>query len=104
MLLDRATLVDTLGRRPLFRRRVVDLLAAGRMVADVARELGIGISQQAVYTWRRQEQIDRGLAPGLSTGEHGGARGVGRGETADPRTGSGAGGASACRRDAEGAG
>ena len=50
-----------------FRRRVVDLLAAGRKVADVARDLGI--SEQAVYTWRRQERIDRGLAPGLSTGE-----------------------------------
>lgn len=50
-----------------FRRRVVDLLAAGRKVADVARDLGI--SEQAVYLWRRQEQIDRGLAPGLSTGD-----------------------------------
>lgn len=50
-----------------FRRRVVDLLAAGRKVADVARDLGI--SEQAVYTWRRQEQIDRRLVPGLSTGE-----------------------------------
>jgi transposase-like protein len=46
---------------------VIDLLAAGRKVADVARDLGI--SEQAVYTWRRQEQIDRGLAPGLSTPE-----------------------------------
>ena len=46
-----------------FRRRVVDLLAAGRKVADVARDLGI--SEQAVYTWRRQEQIDCGLEPGL---------------------------------------
>ena len=50
-----------------FRRRVVDLLAAGRKVADVARDLGI--SEQAVYTWRRQEQIDRRLVPGLSTAE-----------------------------------
>jgi transposase-like protein len=48
-----------------FRRRVVDLLAAGRKVADVARDLGV--SEQAVYGWRRQERIDRGLDPGLST-------------------------------------
>lgn len=48
-----------------FRRRVVDLLAAGRKVADVARDLGV--SEQAVYGWRRQEQIDRGLEPGLGT-------------------------------------
>jgi transposase len=50
-----------------FRRRVVDLLAAGRKVADVARDLGV--SEQTVYGWRRQEQIDRGLEPGLSTAE-----------------------------------
>jgi transposase len=46
---------------------VLDLLATGRKVADVARDLGI--SEQAIYGWRRQEQIDRGLEPGLSTGE-----------------------------------
>ena len=47
------------------RRRVIDLLATGRKVADVARDLGI--SEQAIYGWRRQERIDRGLDPGLST-------------------------------------
>jgi transposase len=47
------------------RRRVVDLLATGRKVADVARDLGV--SEQAIYGWRRQERIDRGLEPGLST-------------------------------------
>ncbi len=49
------------------RRRVVDLLATGRKVADVARDLGV--SEQAIYGWRRQERIDRGLEPGLSTVE-----------------------------------
>jgi transposase len=44
---------------------VVDLLATGRKVADVARDLGI--SEQAIYGWRRQERIDRGLDPGVST-------------------------------------
>src|SRR5438309_10683503 len=48
-----------------FRRRVVELVAAGRKVADVARDLGI--SEQIIYFWRRQEEIDRGLAPGLSS-------------------------------------
>jgi transposase-like protein len=48
-----------------FRRRVIDLLATGRKVADVARDLGV--SEQAIYGWRRQERIDRGLEPGLST-------------------------------------
>jgi transposase len=50
-----------------FRRRVIDLLATGRKLVDVARDLGI--SEQAVYGWRRQERIDRGLEPGLSTVE-----------------------------------
>src|SRR5215203_7014023 len=51
-----------------FRRRVIDLLDSGRKVADVARDLGV--SEQAIYGWRRQERIDRGLEPGLSTLEH----------------------------------
>jgi transposase-like protein len=46
---------------------VVDLVAAGRKVADVARDLGI--SDQIIYAWRRQDEVDRGLAPGLSTPE-----------------------------------
>jgi transposase-like protein len=50
-----------------FRRRVLDLLAAGRGVGDVARDLGI--SDQTVYTWRRQARIDRGLESGLTSGE-----------------------------------
>ena len=49
------------------RRRVVDLLATGRKVADVARDLGV--SEQAIYGWRRQERVDRGVEPGLSTVE-----------------------------------
>lgn len=57
-----------MGRRgypPEFRRKVLDLLAAGRTVADVARDLQI--SQESIYAWRRQDQIDRGLVPGLSS-------------------------------------
>jgi transposase len=59
-----------MGRRGYsaeFRRRVLDLVAAGRKVTDVARDLGI--SDQIIYVWRRQDEIDRGRAPGLSTGE-----------------------------------
>jgi transposase len=51
-----------------FCRRVIDLLETGRKVADVARDLGI--SEQAIHGWRRQERIDRGLEPGLRTLEH----------------------------------
>ena len=42
-------------------------METGRKVADVARDLGV--SEQAIYGWRRQERIDRGLDAGLSTVE-----------------------------------
>jgi transposase-like protein len=29
----------------------------------------LGISDQSIYTWRRQDRIDRGLEPGLSSSE-----------------------------------
>ena len=51
-----------------FRKRVVDLVEAGRPVAQVAAELGI--SDQSIYTWRRQARIDAGVEPGMSTAEH----------------------------------
>jgi transposase len=45
----------------------LDLIEAGRSVTDVARDLGI--SGQAIHTWRRQDRIDRGLVPGLNSAE-----------------------------------
>lgn len=51
-----------------FRRRVIELLNAGRRVRELAEELGI--SEQTIYTWRRQARIDQGLEPGLTTAEH----------------------------------
>jgi len=59
-----------MGRRgypPEFRRRVLDLLASGRRVTDLARDLGV--SDQTVYLWRAQDRIDRGLVPGLTSVE-----------------------------------
>jgi transposase-like protein len=50
---------------PEFRRRVLDLVAAGRSVASIAADLGV--SDQTIYTWRRQELIDTGIEPGLTT-------------------------------------
>jgi len=58
------------GRRgypPEFRRRVLDLVEAGRKIAEVAEDLGI--SDQTIYSWRRQDRIDRGLEAGLSSAE-----------------------------------
>src|SRR6266545_4829428 len=52
---------------PEFRRRVLDLIASGRKVADVARDLGV--SGQTIYNWQKQDLIDRGERPGLRSDE-----------------------------------
>ena len=59
-----------MGRRGYpaeFRRKVLDLVESGRAVAEVATVLGV--SSETIYTWRRQDRIDKGLAPGVSTTE-----------------------------------
>lgn len=50
-----------------FRRKALDLLADGRTVASVAHDLEV--SEQTIYNWRRQDRIDRGVQPGLTTAE-----------------------------------
>jgi transposase len=50
-----------------FRRKVLDLVAAGRPVAQIAAALGI--SDQTIYGWRQQELIDTGQLPGLNRAE-----------------------------------
>jgi transposase-like protein len=57
------------GYPPEFRRKVLDLVEAGRPIAEVAKALGI--SAQSIYTWRRQDRIDRGVEPGLTSAEKG---------------------------------
>ena len=52
---------------PEFRRKVLDLIASGRSVADVASDLGV--SDQTIYNWRNQDRIDRGERPGLRSSE-----------------------------------
>ena len=44
------------GYSPEFRQRALDLLGSGRKVVDVARDLGI--SDQTIYNWRRQDRVD----------------------------------------------
>ncbi len=46
-----------------------DLIASGRKVADVARNLGV--SDQTIYNWQKQDGIDRGERPGLRSEEIG---------------------------------
>ena len=50
-----------------FRRKVLDLIEAGRPVAEIAEQLGV--SDQTIYNWRNQDQIDRGLRAGVTTSE-----------------------------------
>ncbi|MFI2652894.1 IS3 family transposase [Micromonospora fulviviridis] len=52
---------------PEFRRKVLDLLKAGRSVAELVRDLEI--SDQTIYNWRRQELIDTGQMPGVTSGD-----------------------------------
>jgi transposase len=50
-----------------FRRKVLDLIEAGRPIPEIAAVLGV--SEQTIYNWRRQYRIDRGLQAGVATGE-----------------------------------
>lgn len=47
-----------------FRRQVLDLVAAGRPIAEIAHDLQV--SDQTIYGWRKQDLIDTGQVPGLS--------------------------------------
>ena len=53
-----------------FRRKVLDLVAAGRPIAQIAADLDI--SDQTVYGWRKQELVDTGQLPGLNRCEQAG--------------------------------
>ena len=50
-----------------FRRKVLDLIEAGRPVAEIADQLGV--TAQTIYNWRNQDQIDRGQRAGVTTTE-----------------------------------
>ena len=55
------------GYPPEFRRRVVALVEGGRKISEVAAELSV--SEQTIYTWRRQARIDAGDEAGLTSAE-----------------------------------
>ena len=50
-----------------FRRKVLDLVEAGRPVAQIAHDLDI--SDQTIYTWRRQHLIDTGQLVGTTSSD-----------------------------------
>jgi len=47
------------------RRQVVDLARSGTKVAQLAE--AFGMTQASIYSWLKQDRVDRGEAPGLST-------------------------------------
>ncbi|GLY70811.1 transposase [Amycolatopsis taiwanensis] len=51
-----------------FRARAVALVRAGKPARQVAHELGI--SESCLHNWLKQDRIDRGERPGLSSREH----------------------------------
>lgn len=50
-----------------FRRKVLDLVATGRPIAQIAADLNIG--DQTICGWRKQEHIDTAQLPGLNRAE-----------------------------------
>ena len=70
-----------------FRRKVLDLIEAGKSVAEVADQLGV--SGQTIYTWRKQDEVDRGMRVGCVDERVGRVDGC---PEADPRAGDRAGG------------
>ncbi|MCX5367149.1 transposase [Streptomyces sp. NBC_00124] len=52
---------------PEFRRRVLDLVASGRKVAEVAQLLDI--NDQTISVWRRQHLIDTGQLAGTDSSD-----------------------------------
>lgn len=47
------------------RKQVVELARSGTRVAQLAETFGM--TQASIYSWLKQDRIDRGGAPGLST-------------------------------------
>ncbi len=45
----------------------MDLIEGGRKVSEIAVEFEV--SEQTIYTWRRQARIDAGLEAGVTTSE-----------------------------------
>lgn len=46
---------------------MLDLIEAGKPVAEITDQLGV--SDQTIYNWRSQDQVDRGQRSGVSTVE-----------------------------------
>ena len=61
---------------PEFRRKVLDLLAAGRSAASLSADLGV--SDQTIYNWRARTLLTVDCKPGLTSAERAELRAAGR--------------------------
>jgi transposase len=52
---------------PEFRREALELVRSGRSIHDVAESLGV--SEQTLRSWSRQDDVDAGRAEGLTSAE-----------------------------------
>jgi len=52
---------------PQFRREAVELVRSGTPIKQVAADLGV--SEQTLRNWRRQEDVDAGRVEGLTSAE-----------------------------------
>ena len=52
---------------PAFRREAVELIRSGTPLKQVASDLGM--SEQTLRNWRRQQEVDAGRAEGLTSEE-----------------------------------
>jgi transposase len=52
---------------PEFRREALELVRSGRSIRDVAESLGV--SEQTLRNWSRQDEVDAGRAEGLTSAE-----------------------------------
>src|SRR5215218_9402079 len=52
---------------PEFRRQAVELIRSGTPLKQVASDLGV--SEQTLRSWRRQQDVDAGRAEGLTPDE-----------------------------------
>lgn len=59
-----------------FRWRAVSLVRAGQSVTSTAADLGI--TDTCLYNWVRQDRVDRGELPGVTTNESRELRKAGR--------------------------
>jgi transposase len=52
---------------PEFRRQAIELVRSGTPLKQVASDLGV--SEQTLRNWRRQQEVDAGRAEGLTSEE-----------------------------------